>query len=433
MSAFRIVGMFLMTILTSFYFFPFEFAILPGVNTKMAMAGFGLVLLGFMLVRKKEPLINRDIFLLSLLAGGVSLIGWISVTYNGTPDFAYANYIISMWVWLSAAYTVIICMRKVHGMVSIFLLVSYLSVVCVLQCILALLIDSVPSIRSIAIIVMGPQDWIESVNRLYGIGAALDTAGARFSLVLVLIAYSSVIIEKTDLRKWLPLYFIAFFIIGIVGNMIARTTTVGVILALVYWLYISKIYKFSISGIHKRLWIWGIILFIIVIVITSYFYCTDISFEKKIRFAFEGFFSLVEDGEWNVSSNDRLQDMYILPESWKTWIIGDGYFSNPKNIDPYFIGKEIKGYYMGTDVGYLRFIFYFGIFGMLGMCMILYKAASSCMLKFPHYKMMFLLLLIVNYLVWLKVSTDMFLVFALFLMINEEEEKVYQLQIVLKE
>ena len=62
------------------------------------------------------------------------------------------------------------------------------------------------------------------------------------------------------------------------------------------------------------------------------------------------------------------------------------------------------------------------------MCMVIYKAGSFCMNNISHYKVMFVLLLLVNYIVWLKVSTDIFLVFALFLMISRSEEEDKQLQ-----
>lgn len=62
MWVFRIVGMVLLTILTSFYFFPFEFTFLPGINTKMAMAGIGLVILIIQLARGRKSIIDRDFF-----------------------------------------------------------------------------------------------------------------------------------------------------------------------------------------------------------------------------------------------------------------------------------------------------------------------------------------------------------------------------------
>ena len=74
-------------------------------------------------------------------------------------------------------------------------------------------------------------------------------------------------------------------------------------------------------------------------------------------------FSLAESGEWDVGSNEKLKGMYVFPETFKTWLIGDGFFGATTS-DPYYIGKEWKSFYMDTDVGYLRFIFYFGILGL---------------------------------------------------------------------
>lgn len=425
MLAIRIVGMAFAVILTSLFFFPFEFTFLPGINTKMVLAGIGLPLLGYQLANKRLPIINVGIFILSLWAGIVSIIGWFSIIYNNTPDTAYAGYIISMWVWLSAAYTISLFIRKVHGHISASLIIRYLLIVCVLQCIMALIIDSYQSIKQIIdFYVQQGQDFLNksNVRRLYGIGASLDVAGSRFSALLVIIAYTVAKIAKSESRKYVPLFLTGFFLIAVVGNMIARTTTVGLILAVVYWLYISRIYTFRIDVEYKGLWNWLIILFIITALITFLSYHFVPGIEKKLRFAFEGFFSLVEKGEWSVSSNDKLQTMYVFPESLKTWLIGDGYFSNPKNIDPYFIGKETGGYYMGTDVGYLRFIFYFGLPGLFAMCMLLFKAGSFCIETLPQYKVMFVLLMMVNFLVWFKVSTDIFLVFAFFLMVSREED-----------
>ena len=99
---------------------------MPTVNTKMVLAGIGLLVVAVELGRSKNSMIDKDILIISGLAGFVSLAGLISVTYNDTNDFTYASYIVSMWVWLSAAYVVMTVMRSVHGEVSIFLLCNYL-------------------------------------------------------------------------------------------------------------------------------------------------------------------------------------------------------------------------------------------------------------------------------------------------------------------
>ena len=56
------------------------------------------------------------------------------------------------------------------------------------------------------------------------------------------------------------------------------------------------------------------------------------------------------------------------------------------------------------------------------------KAAQTCMLRHPRYSVMFLLVLFINMIVWLKVSTDIFLVFAIFLCVSKEENDAYEKQ-----
>ena len=408
-------------VLTSFYFFPFEFAILPGANTKMVMAGISLVVLGIQLAQKRNAVMNKDFFILSLLACFVSLAGLMAVSYNETYDYTYATYIISMWVWLGGAYLTICCMRWVHQKVSLELIMHYLIGICVVQCFLALLIDASPAFKDFVNTYVAGFDFVQfdqlnEGGRLYGIGASLDVAGLRFSTVLVMIAYLCMQKEaRTDNLKIVG-YLVAFCIIAVVGNMMARTTTMGVGLSLVYWMYAW--YK---DKEGKRVWIWAAVIVGMTILVSSYLYHINQNFKEDIRFAFEGFFSLWEKGEWDVSSNDRLKNMFVFPDNTKTWLIGDGYIENPYNLDPYYIGPKFSGYYMATDVGYLRFIFYFGLIGLSFFLMFFGKATQICMRRFKGYGLLFLLILSVNLIGWVKVSTDIFLVFALFLCIDSNE------------
>ena len=164
----------------------------------------------------------------------------------------------------------------------------------------------------------------------------------------------------------------------------------------------------------------------LVLPLVLYRYNSDVKFKEHIEFAFEGFFSLAESGEWEVTSNNNLKNMIVFPESLKTWIIGDGYIENPRVTDPYYVGPTYSGYYMGTDIGYLRFIFYFGIFGLLMFMYFFYKVAGVCAGRFTGYSKMFWLILIINCVVWLKVATDIFVVFALFLCIPQEDNDAYE-------
>lgn len=416
-------------VMVSFYFFPFEFSFLPGYNTKMIMAVLGLAWWGVSLAKRRTFKADSSLFTLSVVALVVSLVGVTSVIFNNTRDYTYASYIMSMWVWLGGAYFVVEVIRYVHKKMSVEIICQYLIGVCVTQCIIAVLIDNYPAIkifvdRFVATSGFIDQSELANKDRLYGIGCALDVAGTRFAAVLVM---NAALIAKhmRDVRR-LYVYMTAFIIILVIGNMIARTTTVGVLLAIVYWMVVSYPYSFTINrssaGVFKHV----LLVFMIALPILISLYNNNPAVREDIRFAFEGFFSLAEKGEWYVSSNDRLMTMYVFPDNAKTWIIGDGYFDGPTNTDPYYVGPPMTGFYMWTDVGYLRFIFYFGLIGLAAFMYFFFKCGQACAHKFRSYALLFWLLMLLNFIIWFKVSTDIFVVFALFLCISQEDNDAYE-------
>lgn len=423
----------LLGVLVSFYFFPFEFSFLPGYNTKMIMAVFGLALWGINLAKQRAFTSNSSLFTLSVVALIVSLVGLTSVIFNNTRDFTYASYIMSMWVWLGGAYFVVEVIRGVHKKVSVELVCHYLIGVCVVQCVIAILIDNYPFVKDLVNSLVATSGFIDQSelanrDRLYGIGCALDVAGTRFAAVLLMIAALINKHKGTDVFR-LYLYLSSFAVIVVIGNMIARTTSIGVLMVIIYLLIKAYPYDFTINrgsaGVFKHF----IISLIIVLPIVVFLYNNNPAVREDIRFAFEGFFSLAEKGEWEVNSNDRLMDMWVFPDNAKTWIIGDGYFDGPSNTDPYYVGPTMTGFYMWTDIGYLRFIFYFGVIGLGVFMLFFFKCGQACAQKFYNYSVMFWLFVLLNYIIWFKVSTDIFIVFALFLCIPQHDNELYEQRI----
>lgn len=419
-------------IVTSFYFFPFEFRFLPGINTKMILAGIGLISIVTKLARKRDALIDKDFFTLSILALVISFIGIASTIINQTHDYTYASYIISMLVWSAGGYTAVSVMKLVHNRISVEIVCNYLIIVCVLQCITAVAIDRIPAFEAfVNSLISGlgfvDLDRLNESERLYGIGASLDVAGSRFSAIIIMIAYLAY--HSTNKSK-LTLYLTAFIVIAIIGNMMSRTTTVGIILAIVYIIWESRIWEIKLSAGMRRILISLGTGLLLIIPIITYLYNTDANIHYNLRFAFEGFFSLAEKGEWDVHSNEILKKMYVFPDNAHTWIIGDGYMENPSYTgkEPYYIGPKYGGYYKATDVGYLRFIYYFGIIGLAAFCYFMFKAGKICMDRFTNEQKLFIMLLAVHFTVWLKVSTDIFLVFAIFLSVSKEENDEYNLE-----
>ena len=120
--------------------------------------------------------------------------------------------------------------------------------------------------------------------------------------------------------------------------------------------------------------------------------------------------------------------MIVFPDNLKTWLIGDAYAANPSDsqgewFDPYYIGPSFHGFYMQTDIGYCRYIFYFGVIGLLlymGYFLKIYQILAE---RFPQWKMIFFSILLINFIGWTKVSSDLFVVFAPFLCISKEDDE----------
>lgn len=410
---------------TSCYFFPFVLAAFPIANSKMILAVIGLLLLGVSLTKKGNARIDRDFLTLSLWAVAVSLIAFVSMTYNHTPDDTFATYFMSMWVWLGGAYATVVLIKSVHGKVSVPLVANYLIAVCVAQCILALVFDSVPSAGEWQTQTFAGEAYMGNTDedRLHGIGCSLDVAGFRFAAVIFMAAF---ILCKEHSRQsgWQSmLYLSAICFITVIGNMISRSTVIGTALALLYIIFAS------IAKQENRKLLLQLTFFAFcATIICVYLYNTDTAFRANIRFGFEGFFSLAQTGEWQTNSNNILKNMIVWPDSLKTWIIGDGYINNPADksldtFDQYYVGPISGGYYMGTDIGYLRYIFYFGLTGLIVFALFFIRVCKICMNRFPMFRWMFVFLLAINFIQWFKVSTDLFVVFAPFLCISARENE----------
>ena len=66
-----------------------------------------------------------------------------------------------------------------------------------------------------------------------------------------------------------------------------------------------------------------------------------------------------------------------------------------------------------------------GLTGLLAFSIFMCRAAQLTVGRFKEYRMMILLLLAVHFIVWLKVSSDCFVIFALLLCIPQEDNEEY--------
>lgn len=418
----KIIGILLTLIVTDFYLFPFEPIMLPGINVKMILAGLALPCIAIQLAVSRKALIGKNLLFICLFTIPISLFSLLSNVCNDTSDYSFNFYFVSVFVWMAAGYLVVSVIKFVHQKLSIQLLANYLIVVCCLQCLLALAMEFIPSLKTFIDGMMGGSEAFmgDAGDRMHGLGCALDVAGGRFAAVLVIIAF---LLTKAQTKKEIWFYIISFLIIFVIGNMIGRTTTVGGGLGLVYWAY--DILRGNKSGNKFGRYLLSSICIVVPLITVLYF--TNPVFSQKIRFGFEGFFSLAETGRWETNSNDILfKHMIVFPDNMKTWLIGDGYGANPTENDPYYTGKSYHGFYMGTDIGYLRFIFFFGLFGMFSMIALFLCFWKIGCNRFTNLKDLITLLLAINLIIWFKATSDLLPVFAILLCISKTEQDSYE-------
>ena len=130
---------------------------------------------------------------------------------------------------------------------------------------------------------------------------------------------------------------------------------------------------------------------------------------KAFDYGFEGFINLFETGTFSTHSSDLLLSHIteIWPENTKTWMIGDGYFADP--YDP-------AAFYMGTDMGYVRFIFYCGVIGLSIFLLYFINCTYVLCKRWKNLPLFFLLLFVTQLVIWIKIPTDIFCFYALLLL-----------------
>lgn len=399
-------------LMMSFYFHPTELRVLPGYNTKIMLAVFGVAMLIYNIIRTKDYSLSKGLLYSFMIAGAFSFVNYISLIINESDDYSYANYPISALTWIMGAYGAISFIRWTHSKVTVELVVRYLAGGAAFHCILSQLIDRDDSIRNFVTSIFYIADSMEEMQRLYSFGVGLDPSGVRFAVILVLIAgiltLSKVVKKSTGLMIF---YFLCFAIISVFGNIIARTTTVGMGLGLFVFAASTGLYKFVIKVSRiKIMRVFGLML-AVGIPIVIYYYNVNSSFHNQIEYGFEGFFSLFESGEFQTSSTDELSTMWVWPQDTQTWLIGSGLFLSKSSDFTYF-----------SDIGYCRFIFYSGLIGITVFGLYFIYNAIYFSIRYPRYRYIFLLMIVVTFVVWTKVATDIFQLYALFYAFTDEEE-----------
>lgn len=406
----KIIQILLIAILINGSYYSFNFAFwVTGPNTKMILAVLGVLCFFYDAYRKQRGVMVSPVFLFGGLFSVIySVINLVAVEANDTYDYSYANYVMTYVTWVFSVYPAICAMRSVHGRVTITLIAYYLAGLSVFQCITGLLNDNFPACQDFTdSIVFTAKDFYESIDRMRCFSASLDPAGVRFALVLILIAATICMDEEVQQSKGkITLLFIAYMLISVIGNMVARTTSTGMAMGLLLLAVKSNLVGLRVrTSMVKTMSIFAMLL-VIFGTLGGVLYNTSDYFYSQLHFAFEGFFNLFEKGEFTTGSTEVLQTMWQWPEDNKSWIIGTGLYG---------------GYKYGTDIGYCRLILYSGLMGFVTFALSFVYYAYFFARRYPRYWWLFLCFLAMTFIIWAKVSTDILLIYAFFFWFTTEE------------
>ena len=345
----------------------------------------------------------------AIFAGVYSIINLASVEINATDDYSYVNYLTTFFVWVFSIYPAMAMLRLEYGQVTFTRVAYYLAGVSVFQCISALLIDNIPELDEWnTSLVYYEVDFMERIDRLRCFSTSLDMGGVRFALVLVLIA--GCLGTDRRLRANTPhvvYLLLSFFIILGIGSMVSRTTSTGAAIGIFIYALQNSLGSLRGSSSPSKIMPIFVSVMTLMIAVGVYLYNTDPYYYELIRFAFEGFFNLVEKGEFTTSSTEVLNSMWQWPKDTQSWIIGTGVYGH---------------YVYGTDIGYCRLILYSGLTGFVTFALSFVFYAYMLGTRYKPYRWMFIALCAMSFIIWVKVSTDILMIYAFMFWLRPEDD-----------
>lgn len=290
----------------------------------------------------------------------IGLLSIFTLVINGTNDFSFVIYPFQIIYLLLLSYSIFYLVKTLRHNIDFAIISKYIIYVLLIQSVIAFTMFFNPAFNDFIFDLQGIDTESRAIQlylgkRLIGLGCFYFGGGLIYGFGLILVVLM-LILNSTSKKKQIIL-ILTYIIILITGIFIARTCLIGAGISLFLLLY-------NIFQIRIRRYIFkvcsffiGTFAFIMILLVVLYNLSSTIrdDYGAIVDFGFEAFITFFEEGKLETASTEGLKTMYQWPDNSKTYIIGDGRF----------VGDDENSYYMGTDVGYLRLIYCFGIIGLL--------------------------------------------------------------------
>lgn len=332
-----------------------QFVFLPDrIRTRLVVSVIGLLYYFFQFGGKDCYKIKN----VALLIVPLTLSMLMSMVVNQSSQYWFLQYVALQLIFMFGA-VFVIDYGRLQSLPS--LLFNFLIYVCI-QDIIAFVSFQVPMVASLMRMVQVSELSDERMQlfemRAVGFGEFVVFGGGvwiAIGLLCLTLLYK--------LKRIKTFFFVAIYIFLLgTGLFVARTSLTG-FFSLILLLFPLK------KGWYKV----ALMVVFVGIIFVSLQYLSK-NFESRglnTSYAYEIFNKFSDSGELQSNSYDSTRRMWkILPASASTWIIGDAKYED-----------ERGGYYMHTDVGYLRVIFYGGLIGLFFYLLYIFKIAKLTYLR----------------------------------------------------
>ncbi len=293
---------------------------------------------------KRKYIINIFLYLLSLAI--ITVMAYFVPILKNTNDTSYLNYLLYYWgrtILLTG--TLVLC-KTVFGYIKLIIDAINLYVICSLVLLIPSLHNFYTGIVSITNVTSAEQMeqlYSQTYYTRFGL-QGFSGFGATLMCTLAVLLSCYLIVVGTNKKKHIRPYFIRLGI-SIIGTALYGRIglLVSVVLVAITFVYVAIFY-------NRYGMLFSVIFVVISLIILFVLNAQALEQISSINWMFEGFFNFLNTGKFSTQSSTVLTSMYIHP-SLQTILYGDGYYT--------VMGK----YYMSTDVGFLRPLLFFGIFG----------------------------------------------------------------------
>lgn len=239
---------------------------------------------------------------------------------------------------------------KIYNKCNLSICFKWVIVVFVTQAIISFIIFLVPPIKEIIIpfIISERSSTIQSVMDFRLIAFAKPEMQFANMAVAYGIATYIVYVQSKIAKMSTTLTASLILLFSLAGLLSGRSYAIMLVL-MIGIIAIIKSHKRLSAGIIYILKISFIVAVLVSILIA---WLLANGYEETYKWAFEIFINYQESGSMDMASADVMKSMYKFPDNPVTWLIGDGRLANATG-----------GSYMSTDIGYIRYLFCWGLIG----------------------------------------------------------------------